>query len=106
MKQLGASPYGILQTPCRRVSRHPVPFPRVPGGFAGAAEFFDGTLWYCAVGFNYPLLGVINFFCDGQPDVSVSVAQAEAFTPPNTFLGWTRGELWNFYLKPRIEFWF
>jgi hypothetical protein len=104
MKRVGLSPYGIIQAPCRQMSLHPVPFPRVMDAFVGAGGVFDGTNWFCVVSFIYPVLGGFNFYCDPQPSIVVNAQQTSAMNGGPPYLGLVGGELWNFYLKPRIEF--
>jgi hypothetical protein len=106
MKQLGLSPYGIVQSPCRRMSKNPTPFPRGGVPYPFLAELYDGTNWAVLWTLIYTNGQQYNFYTDYIYTVDQSVALADAYQYVTPYQGLMGGELLNFYLKPLTFGWY
>ena len=106
MKQLGISPYGILQTPARKRSLHPAMFGRLPySNPVFTTEFVDGLYWG-STSFQYASGTRYYFGAFGTTNIADLDPYLVAFYGYIPFQGFTGGELWNFILKPATEIWF
>ena len=106
MKQLGISPYGILQTPARKRSPHPAMFGRLT--YTNPDFYFDFVdgLWWGVTGFQYA--SGTRYYFGSFPTTNIVdlYPYYVAFYGYTPYQGFTGGELWNFILKPAVEIWF
>ena len=106
MKQLGISPYGILQTPARKRSPHPAMFGRLAYSNPAFDLFVIDGLWWGCTSFQYASGTRYYFGAFGTTNITDLDPYYVAFYGYTPFEGYTGGELWNFILKPATEIWF